>query len=146
MNTKIATILTVITAAIGLGGLTQAQSLASPKPNTQKYTLSGRSLRGINHRTASNDFGRFFSTTNSASTSQNAGNVSKNSQDISSNNATSNIPPYQPSYQPPARIDNQFQLQPNIDQPLASPNSVIFPIPDQSFDPNSGLKVQVQGE
>ncbi|MBO3461843.1 hypothetical protein G7B40_005760 [Aetokthonos hydrillicola Thurmond2011] len=139
MNTKIVTSLTVIATIICLGSSAQAQSSASGNSNNKGYTLSGRSLRGINNRTAGGDFGRFFSITNSASVSRNS---STNYRDISSNNATSNIPPY--INQRPVKIDDQLELGRDIQQPLASPNSVIFPIPDQSFDPNSAIKVQVQ--
>lgn len=139
MNNKIVTCLTVIAAIISLGSSAQAQSSTSQNSNNKGYTLSGSSLRGINNRTASGDFGRFFPITNPASISK---NPSTNYRDISSNNATSNIPPY--INQRPVTIDNQFELLRDIQQPLASPNSVIFPIPDQSFDPNSAIKVQVQ--
>ena len=140
MNTKIATALTIIAAITSLGGSVHAQSSATPKPGTGKYTLNGSSLTGINHRTASNDFARFFSTKNSVNTSEQ--NTSAN---ISSKNATDNIPPFLPSVPIDAQ-GNQVVLRRKIEQPLSSPNSGIFPQPDRPFDANDGVQVQVQGQ
>ena len=138
MNTTIVTALTIVAAITGLGGSVHAQPPVTPEPGTGNYTLSGRSLTGISRRTAGNDFARFFSTKNSVSISQQ--NTLAN---ISSNNATDDISPFLQS----VSIDNQddqLVLRRPIQQPLSSPNSVIFPQPDRPFDANDGVQVQVQ--
>ncbi len=138
MNTKIVTALIIIASLTGLGDSVHAQSPVTPELGTGKYTLNGRSLTGISRRTAGNDFARFFSTKNPVNISQQ--NTSAN---ISGKNATDNIPPFLQSV-PIDNQDDQLVLRRPIQQPLSSPNSVIFPQPDRSFDANDGVQVQVQ--
>jgi hypothetical protein len=125
MNKKIITLLTLTAAMTGLGSVVQAKT---PKPNSGNYTLSGNSLIGINNRTASNDFGRFF--------------ASSNSLNVSSKNATADIPAEANAIP----LSNQFELRRNIDQPLTSPNSLIFPQGDRAFDANNGVRVLYQDQ
>ncbi|SRR5579883_861654 len=127
MKSKIITTLTIITTILGVESAIQAKPPA-PKPNSGTYTLSGNSLIGVNNRTAQQDFGRFFSPQNSLA--------------ISDKNATANISPEASS----VPISNQVELRRNIDQPLTSPNSLIFPQGDRAFDANNGFQVQVQGQ
>lgn len=127
MNKKIITILTLTAAITGLGSVVQAKT-PTPKPNSSNYTLSGHSLIGINNRTASNDFARFFATSNSLN--------------ISTKNATADIPPEANAIP----LSNQFELRRNIDQPLTSPHSLIFPQADRAFDANNGVRVLYQDQ
>ena len=128
MNAKITATLTLIAAIAGLVRPVNAQSQAAPNSNTGRYTLSGNSLTGINHRTAQNDFTRFFPQNNFAN--------------ISSRNVGSDIVPYTGFLD----IGKQFELQRSIDEPLADPNSTLFPLADQSFNGNDGVQVQFRGK
>lgn len=128
MNAKITATLMLIAAIGGLVRPVHAQSQAAPNSNIGNYTVSGNSLTGINHRTAQNDFTRFFPQNNLAN--------------ISSRNVGSDIVPYTGVVQ----IGDQVELQRSIDEPLAGPNSTLFPEADQSFNANDGVQVQIRGK
>ncbi|MBR8834932.1 MAG: hypothetical protein DSM106950_13070 [Stigonema ocellatum SAG 48.90 = DSM 106950] len=129
MNTKILATLTIIAAITSLGSPVHAQSSAAPNSNTGKYKLTGNSLTGINHRTAKDDFARFFPKQNYAN------NVGRNIGDDDA------VP-----YTGFVKIGNQVELRRSIDEPLANPNSVIFPQANQSFNTNDGVQVEVRGK
>ena len=128
MNAKITATLMLIAAIGGLVRPVHAQSQAAPNSNIGNYTVSGNSLTGINNRTAQNDFARFFPHNNTAN--------------ISARNVGSDTVPYT-GFVP---IGNQIELQRRIDEPLADPNSTLFPEADQSFNANDGVQVQIRGK
>lgn len=121
MKTKIFATLIIMAGIIGLGSKVEAQSSDS---NRGKYTVSGDSLTGIDNRTAEDDFASFFSRNNSP-------NISRN------NNRTENI-----VLGETWEIGDQVQLRRN--QPLSTPNNVIFPQADQSFNGNDGAQLQLE--
>ncbi|BAZ50979.1 hypothetical protein NIES4103_36020 [Nostoc sp. NIES-4103] len=115
MNAKIVTVLTILVASASLGHPVHAQSPeAATNLNTETYKLTGDSLEGVGHRTAQEDFTRFFD--------------SKTPTSISSDSEKKNTTP------------NRLRLN----QTISLPDTPILLQPAaQSVDGNDGVQVQL---
>ncbi len=118
MNTKFFTAFAIMAAIAGLGSKVYAQS-----SNAGNQTIDGDSLTGIDNRTAEDDFARFFGNINPGN------NISRNA--VQDN--TYQFDNWQ--------IGDQIQLRRN--DPITTPNNVIFPQGDESFYNNDGVQVQL---
>ncbi|MBH8564772.1 hypothetical protein I8748_21740 [Nostoc sp. CENA67] len=115
MNAKIVTVLTIMVASVSLGYPVRAQSPeAATNLNTETYKLTGDSLEGVGHRTAQEDFTKFFD--------------SKNSISISNDNEQKNTTP--------GRL--------RLNQTISLPETPILLQPAaQSVNGNDGVQVQL---
>jgi hypothetical protein len=60
MKGKIITAIAMVVAIASFGSPVNAQSSDAVNSSTEKYTITGDSLTGIDNRSAEDDFGKFF--------------------------------------------------------------------------------------
>ncbi|WP_017316283.1 hypothetical protein [Mastigocladopsis repens] len=123
MNSKVFAALGVMAALVGLVSKVHAQSSVTPNSNVGADTIQGDSLTGIDNRTAEDDFARFFA-----------------EQNLKNNGSRNN---FGDSISPSGiwQLSDQVELRRN--DPVTTPNDVIFPQGNESFNGNDGVQVQI---
>lgn len=112
MKAKITLTLAIIAALVGLDNSVNAQSTSQPQSGS--FTLSGDSLVNINHRSAQDDFGKFFK-------QQNFRNISNNQSE-----------------------ENTISEELPLSESISVPATYIFLQPaTQNINGNDGLQVQL---